>query len=89
MPKNYLLYDTYKNEEAAIFQNGPQNGMVCIIDMHGSGFGHLFRPGVTSMMKGLKLLQEGCPIELKAVHVLNTFPFVNIIMSMRVETESV
>lgn len=48
--------------------------------MKGARFGHLFRPSVSSMMKGLKLLQEGCPIEIKSVHVLNTFPFVNIIM---------
>jgi hypothetical protein len=54
--------------------------MICIIDMKGARFGHLFRPSVSSMMKGLKLLQEGCPIEIKSVHVLNTFPFVNIIM---------
>lgn len=67
--------------ETAIFNNGPQNGMVGIIDMKGSRFGHLFRPRISSVRKGLRLLQEGCPIELKRVHVLNTFPFVNAIMS--------
>lgn len=49
--------------------------------MKGARFGHLFRPSVNSMRKGLRLLQEGCPIEIKSVHVLNTAPFVNVIMS--------
>lgn len=38
------------------------------------------------MKKGLRLLQEGCPIEIKAVHVLNTFPFVNVIMGKLTES---
>lgn len=66
--------------ETAIFQNGPQNGMISLIDMKGSRFGHLFRPSISSMRKGLRLLQDGCPVNLKAIHVLNTFPFVNMIM---------
>lgn len=67
--------------ETAIFNNGPQNGMVGLIDMRGSRFGHLFRPSISSVRKGLRLLQEGCPIEVQRVHVLNTFPFVNAMMS--------
>lgn len=66
--------------ETAIFKNGPQNGMISLIDMKGASFGHLFRPSISSMRKALKLLQEGCPVNLKAIHVLNTFPFVNVIM---------
>lgn len=63
-----------------MFKSGPLNGVISIIDMRGSRFGHLFRPSISSMRKGLKLLQEGCPMDLKAVHVLNTFPFVNAAM---------
>lgn len=49
--------------------------------MKGSRFGHLFRPSISSMRKGLRLLQDGCPVDIKAIHVLNTFPFVSAIMS--------
>lgn len=72
-----------KKSETAIFKHGPQDGMICLIDMKGSRFGHLFRPSISSMRKGLRLLQDGCPVKLKAIHVLNTFPFVNMIICKR------
>lgn len=66
--------------EAAIFKNGPRNGLICLVDMRGSRFGHLFRPSISSIRKGLRLLQEGCPFDIKAIHVFNTFQFVNAIV---------
>lgn len=70
-----------KFTETAVFKNGPLEGIICLIDMTGSRFGHLFRPTISGVMKGMKLLQDGCPVNIKAIHVLNTFPFVNLIMS--------
>lgn len=33
---------------------------------------HLFKPGIGSMMKGIKFLEEGMPFDIEAVHVLNS-----------------
>lgn len=43
-------------------------------------FGHLFRPGMNSMMKGMRFLEDGCPLHIKAIHVFNSASYLNLII---------
>lgn len=84
--KNYVFDEAVKTfvmlAETSLFKHGPRNGFIFIFDLKGAGLGHLARPSVKSMMKGLKFLQEGVPINLKAIHILNSVPFSGMILAM-------
>lgn len=58
--------------ETDIYYNGPRSGVVYLFDLRGVGLMHLFKPSISSMRKGIQFLDEGMPIEIKAVHVLNS-----------------
>ena len=83
-PKHYVFDEAVKafitSCEAYSYRNGPRSGTVFVFDLRGATVAHMFRPGLASMRKGMKFLQEGCPLNIKAIHVLNTVPFFDIIM---------
>lgn len=85
-PKDYVFDDAVKTfimkTEIYAFNNGPRSGTIFINDLEGVSFWHLFRPGISSLRKGLKFLQEGSPMDVKAIHILNTVPFLDALMSM-------
>ncbi|CRL02024.1 CLUMA_CG015172, isoform A [Clunio marinus] len=85
-PKDYNFEDsvkTYimKTEEYA-YRNGPRSGTVFVNDLTGASFRHIFRVSMSSIFKGMKFLQEGSPLNVKAIHILNCPPFLNVIISM-------
>lgn len=65
-----------------MFKHGPRDGFIFIFDLKGAGLGHLAKPSVKSMMKGMKFLQDAVPINLKAIHILNSVPFSGMILAM-------
>lgn len=85
-PKDYVYADAMKTSilvcEADAYRNGPSPGTVFIFDLHGVTFGHMFRPSVNFIRKSLKFIQEGNPVIIKAIHVLNTAPFFDFIIGM-------
>ena len=61
--------------EAYAYKNGPRSGTVFVFDLTGVRFGHLFQPGLGSIRKGIRFMEDGSPFDLKAVHIINTVPF--------------
>lgn len=58
---------------------GPRSGGILIFDLKNVKFGHIFRPSLHSVKKGLEFLQVANPLEIKAIHVLNSFWFMDLI----------
>lgn len=56
--------------------------MVFLMDMKGSKAGHLFQSSISSVRKLLKLVQDGCPFKIREIHILNTVPFLDLILSI-------
>jgi hypothetical protein len=68
--------------EENLYQNGPTNGIIFINDSKDVSLSHLFRVSLSSIRKSLRFLQEGIPINIEAVHILNSVPFMGTIMSI-------
>lgn len=66
--------------EASLYNKGPRSGTILIFDLKKMSFWHIFQPGVNSMRKGMRFLQEGSPVDIKAIHVLNSVPFSDVIV---------
>jgi RNAse (barnase) inhibitor barstar len=84
--KDYVFDDSVKTfvmkAEIYAYKNGPRSGTIFIDDLQGATIWHLFRPGLNSIRMGLKFLQEASPLDVKAIHVLNTVPFLNSIIAL-------
>lgn len=84
-PKQYVFDEAVKTFiavcEIYTFYNGPRSGTIFVFDLAGATAAHMLRPSLASIRKGMKFLQEGCPLNIKAIHVLNTVPFIDKIMS--------
>lgn len=48
--------------------------------MEGMTLGHVFKPSLSSLRKALSIVDYACPVEIKAVHVLNTSQFLNVLL---------
>lgn len=85
-PKHYVFDEAVKtfiiSSEIYAYHNGPRSGTTFVFDLKGVTFGHMFRPSIGSMRKGMRFLQEGNPFDITAVHVLNTVPFINMIINI-------
>jgi hypothetical protein len=60
-------------------KEGPRAGAVLVFDLKGVKFSHIFRPSINSIRKGLEFLQVANPINIKAIHVLNSFWFMDLV----------
>lgn len=83
-PHHYVFDDAVKTfvitSEAYAYHHGPRSGTVFIFDLKGVGFRHLFQPSISSLRKGMRFLEDGSPFDIKAVHILNTVSFMNLIV---------
>ena len=75
-----MLNKTIMIPEASLYFNGPRNGFVFLFDMAGSRFGHMFQPKISSIRKLFRLVEDGCPFKIRAVHILNTVGFLDLIL---------
>lgn len=67
----------------AIFNTmGSSAGDLIVYDMTGTSFGHLPKLNVSGLKNILQYLQEGLPVRLKGVHIINAIPFVDILVNM-------
>lgn len=66
--------------ETCIYLHGPRNGFVFLFDMRGSRLGHMFQPRISSIRKLFRLIEDGCPFKIRAVHILNSAGFLDLIM---------
>lgn len=85
-PKDYMFDNAVKTfimkTEVYAYNNGPRSGTTFVNDLEGASIWHLFRPGLGSIRKGLRFLQEGSPLNVKAIHILNTVPFLDKIIAI-------
>ncbi|KAG5679561.1 hypothetical protein PVAND_009121 [Polypedilum vanderplanki] len=85
-PRNYNFDEGVKcllmMAEAKLFSEGPRAGALYIMDLKGVRFNHIFCPSIQSVKKGIEMLQTANPILIKAVHVINSFWFMDLVFSM-------
>jgi CRAL/TRIO domain len=68
--------------EAYTYKNGPRDGTIFINDLKGTSFRHVFCPSLSSLRKGIAFLQEASPMDVKAIHIMNTQPFAYYFINM-------
>uniref|UniRef100_A0A182JKZ8 Uncharacterized protein n=1 Tax=Anopheles atroparvus TaxID=41427 RepID=A0A182JKZ8_ANOAO len=68
--------------DVAIWEEGCNNGSIIIIDMDGIHLGHLAKLGIFTLKDLLYYIQEGLPIRMKGLHLVNVVPFIDRIMTM-------
>lgn len=82
-PKSYVFDEACKTfimlSEAYLYRNGPRADTIFIFDLKLVQFGHLFQPGIGSMRKGMHFLENATPMNIKAIHIFNTVPFIRYI----------
>ncbi|XP_021205419.1 alpha-tocopherol transfer protein-like isoform X1 [Bombyx mori] len=67
--------------DACLYKRGPSPGFIFLFDMRGVRFGHITRISLfcqkerkRSLRKFFNYIQEGVPVRMRAIHVLNTEP---------------
>lgn len=85
-PSQYFLETGFKlltmSIEADLYEHGCSPGLVFLFDMQGARLGHLLRISLTSVQKIFEYLQDGLPVRLKAIHVINTVWFIEKILAL-------
>ncbi|KAJ8971177.1 hypothetical protein NQ317_013372 [Molorchus minor] len=60
----------------------PPSGLIVVIDMKGVGLMHLTKFKLGAVKKYFHFLQEGFPMNLKVIHILNSVYFMDKIMAL-------
>ncbi|XP_022187145.1 alpha-tocopherol transfer protein-like isoform X4 [Nilaparvata lugens] len=68
--------------DACLSVEGTVPGYIFLFDMKGVRLGHLTRLSISSLRKFFLYLQEGMPVRLKAIHVLNTHSLIDKILML-------
>lgn len=63
-------------------KHGPRDGFIVLIDLKGTGLGHLTRASLKSIKAVFNFIQECAPLKIKAVHVINVVPFIGMILAL-------
>ncbi|XP_066144708.1 alpha-tocopherol transfer protein-like [Euwallacea fornicatus] len=75
MTVSYMLLDISQERD-------PPKGLIVIIDTKGVGLMHLVKLKMSALKKYLEFLQEGLPIQIKTIHIINTVSFFGKIMNL-------
>ncbi|CAH1275671.1 unnamed protein product [Diabrotica balteata] len=75
MKVSYMLMDIAQ-------EKNPPSGLFVIIDMKGAGIMHMTRIKMGAIKKYLQFLQEGFPMRLKMIHILNGVYFMDKILAL-------
>ena len=85
-PSSYMFDDGIKllgmSLDASLYTEGCTPGYVFLFDMRGVRLGHLTRLSVSSIRRFFEYLQDGLPVRLKGIHVLNAVWFMDKILSL-------
>ncbi|XP_025161278.1 alpha-tocopherol transfer protein-like isoform X2 [Harpegnathos saltator] len=68
--------------DADLYTEGCSPGYVFLFDMHGVGLGHLTRLSINSIRRYFEYIQEGMPVRLKAIHIVNVVWFMDKILAL-------
>ncbi|XP_050292928.1 alpha-tocopherol transfer protein-like [Anthonomus grandis grandis] len=75
MKLSYMLLDITQERKLP-------HGLVVIIDLKGIGLMHLSRLKLNALKKYFQFLQEGFPLQLKVIHIINAVYFFDKIMNI-------
>ena len=85
-PSNFVHSESVKGYTMVLDMwlhiEGTAPGHVILIDMYGSVMGHVGRMNLATAKKSLSYLQDALPVRLKAIHVMNALPVMDIMLSM-------
>lgn len=85
-PSQYVLNDGVKllimSIDASLYTDGCSAGYIFLFDMTGVRLGHLTRLSINSIRRFFEYLQEGMPVRLKAIHVLNAVWFIDKVLAL-------
>ncbi|KYN21599.1 Clavesin-2 [Trachymyrmex cornetzi] len=68
--------------DASLYTNGYSEGYVFIVDIAKTQFGHLIKLSVNSLRKALEYAQEGIPLRLKGIYVVNATWIIDKVMAL-------
>jgi len=68
--------------DASLYTNGCSAGYVFLFDQHNMRLSHLTKLSINSIRRFFEYLQEGMPMRLKAIHVLNAVWFIDKILAL-------
>lgn len=85
-PGSYMFNDGIKllgmTVDASLYEEGCTPGYIFLFDMAGVRLTHLTRLSIGSIRRFFEYLQEGLPVRLKAIHVLNVVWFMDKVLSL-------
>ncbi|KAJ1523012.1 hypothetical protein ONE63_002147 [Megalurothrips usitatus] len=85
-PANFMFVESIKLGLMVLdlvqLRDGPVPGYRLIMDMRGSTISHVAKINFATMKRGLDYQQEGLPVRLKGVHVINAIPLVHQILAI-------
>ncbi|XP_012054987.1 PREDICTED: clavesin-2-like [Atta cephalotes] len=85
-PSQYIFNDSLKllfmSYDANLYTNGCSEGYILLVDMANTRFGHLTRLSINSLRKALEYVQEGIPLRLKGIYVVNAIWFMDKIIAI-------
>ncbi|XP_049771502.1 alpha-tocopherol transfer protein-like isoform X1 [Schistocerca cancellata] len=85
-PSRYVFSDGIKlllmMIDACVHSDGMSPGYVMLFDMKGVQSGHLTKLNISLLRKFFQYIQEGMPIRLHAIHIVNVVPIMGRIMSL-------
>jgi hypothetical protein len=83
---HYLFSDAVKlllmTIDASLYNVGCVNGHIFLFDMRGVKITHLTRLSLLGIRKFFEYIQEGMPVRLKAIHVLNCVWFIDKVLAL-------
>ncbi|KAJ9574054.1 hypothetical protein L9F63_008580 [Diploptera punctata] len=85
-PSHYVYTSTVKLlfmvVDAILQTEGPLSGLVYVFDMQGGTLSHVTKANLSSVRKYFTYSQEGMPVRLKAIHIVNVNPVITHIMNL-------
>ncbi|XP_057658030.1 alpha-tocopherol transfer protein-like isoform X1 [Diorhabda carinulata] len=75
MKVSYMLMDV-------AHEKNPPNGLIVLIDMKGLSLMHMTRMKMGAIKKYLSFLQEGFPMRLKVIHLINSVYFMDKLLAI-------
>ncbi|KYN06019.1 Alpha-tocopherol transfer protein [Cyphomyrmex costatus] len=74
-PSQFIMNDSIKlllmSIDASLYMDGCSEGYIFIFDMINIRFGHLFKLSINSFRKLFEYIQEGMPVRLKGMYIVN------------------
>ncbi|XP_025994510.2 clavesin-2 isoform X2 [Solenopsis invicta] len=85
-PSEYMFNDGIKlllmSIDASLYTDGCSPGYIFLFDMVGVRLGHLPRLSINSIRRFFEYLQEGMPVRLKGIYVLNAVWFMDKVLAL-------